>query len=93
MTGEHLEAILKQAQTKSEKEGFTPLPEGGTLTFYLAHDGASLSISRIDGVKLEGELVYARTAKRETFCIARGDIFAVAVEGGVGQPARRAGFG
>lgn len=93
MTGEHLEAILKQAQSKSDKDGYTALPEGGTVTFYVAHNGVSLTVSRVEAVKLDGELVYARTAKRELYAVARADIFAVGVEGGVGQPARRAGFG
>jgi hypothetical protein len=92
MTGDHLDAILKNAQVKSEKDGFSALPDGATLTFYVAHDGAMLTVSRVDGVRTEGELVYARTAKRETFALARGDIFAVASEGALGQPPRRAGF-
>jgi hypothetical protein len=50
-------------------------------------------VSRVEGVKTDGELVYARTARRETYAFAKSDLFAVAVEGAVGQPARRAGFG
>ena len=48
MTGDHLDVILKNAQAKSEKDGFSSLPEGATLTFYVAHDGAMLTVSRID---------------------------------------------
>jgi hypothetical protein len=93
MTPEHFDAILKNAQAKGDKDGFHVMPDGGSLTLYVAHDGASLSVSRIEAVKLEGELVYARTQKRETFAVVRSDIFAVAAEGASGQPARRAGFG
>ena len=92
MTGDQLEAILKQLSAKAHKDGFVCPPEGGTLTLYVSHDGASLTIGRVDGVKSEGEIVYARTAKRETYAVVRTDLFALAVEGSTGQPVRRAGF-
>ena len=93
MTGEHLEAILKNAQAKAEKDGYTVVPDGASLTLYAAHDGVSLTVSRVEALKIDGELVYARTVRRETYALARTDLFAVALEGAVGQPARRAGFG
>ena len=94
MTGEHLEAILKSAQAKMDKaDGFAVVPEGATLTLYAAHDGVPLTVPRVEGVKVDGDLVYARTARRETFALSRNDLFAAALEGAVGQPARRAGFG
>jgi hypothetical protein len=93
MTPEHFDAILKNAQAKGDKDGFQVMPDGGSLTLYVAHDGASLSVSRIEAVKMDGELVYARTQKRETFAVVRSDIYAVAAEGASGQTARRAGFG
>jgi hypothetical protein len=92
MTGEHLEAILKSAQAKAEKDGFITMPDGSGLTLYVAHDGVPLTVSRVEALKLDGELVYARTAKRETYALGRSDLFAVAIEGAVGQPVRRAGF-
>jgi hypothetical protein len=93
MTPEHFDAILKNAQAKGDKDGFHVMPDGGSLTLYISHDGASLSVPRIEAVKIEGELVYARTQKRETFAVVRSDVYAVAAEGASGQPARRAGFG
>jgi hypothetical protein len=94
MTGEHLEAVLKNVQAKAEKDGFQALPEGAALTLYASHDGVGLTVSRVEAVKVDGELVYARTARRETFALGRGDLFAIAIEGAAGQqPARRAGFG
>jgi hypothetical protein len=94
MTPEHFDAILKHAQAKGDKDGFMVLPDGGSITVYVAHDGASLSVPRIEAVKMDGELVFARTQKRETFAVVRSDIFAVAAEGAaVGQAPRRAGFG
>jgi hypothetical protein len=95
MTGDHLEAILKVAGAKSEKEGWLVLPDGATLTLHVAHDGAGMTVGRIDAVRQDGELVYARNPKREVTVVVRTDVFAVALEGeaAAGKVVRRAGFG
>ena len=95
MTGEHLDAILKLAGAKSDKEGWVALPEGGTMSLHVAHDGASMTVSRIEALRQDGELVYARNSKRELFVVVRTDVFAVALETDsiAGKVARRAGFG
>jgi hypothetical protein len=94
MTGEHLDTILKNAGAKTEKDGFAGLPDGTSMTLYIAHDGVSLTVSRVEGLKVEGELVHARTAKGERYAIGRSDLFAVAIDGAAtGAPVRRAGFG
>lgn len=95
MTGDHLEAILKVAGAKLEKDGWQTLPDGATLTLHIAHDGAGMTISRIDAIRQDGELVFARNPKRELFALARVDVYAVALEGesSAGKVVRRAGFG
>jgi hypothetical protein len=95
MTGEHLDAILKLAGAKSDKDGWSSLPDGNTMTLHIAHDGAAMNIPRIEAVKQEGELVYARNPKRELFVVVRSDVFAAALEGeaAAGKVVRRAGFG
>jgi hypothetical protein len=95
MTGEHLDAILKVAGAKTEKDGWQTLPDGSAMTLHVAHDGASMTVSRLEGVKQDGELVYARNPRRELFVVVRSDVFAVALEGepSAGKVARRAGFG
>jgi hypothetical protein len=95
MTGEHLDAILKVAGAKSEKDGWHTLPEGSAMSLHVAHDGASMTVSRIDALRQDGELVYARNPRRELYVIVRTDVFAVALEGepSAGKVARRAGFG
>ena len=50
MTGEHLEAILKVAGAKSEKDGWQVLPEGNAMTLHVSHDGASMTVPRIDAI-------------------------------------------
>jgi hypothetical protein len=95
MTGEHLDAILKVAGAKTEKDGWASLPDGNTMTLHIAHDGAAMNAPRIESLKQDGELVYARNPKRELFVVVRSDIFAVALEGepAAGKVVRRAGFG
>jgi hypothetical protein len=95
MTADHLEGVLKTAGAKLDKDGWASLPEASTLTLHVAHDGASMTVSRIDGIKQEGELIYARNPKRELFAVVRSDVFAIAIEGDstIGKAVRRAGFG
>ena len=81
MTGDHLEAILKVAGTKGDKDGWVSLPEGSTMSLHVAHDGAAMTISRIEGIRQEGELLFARNSKREIFAVVRSDVFAIALEG------------
>jgi hypothetical protein len=92
MTREQIETILKTTQAKSDKEGGHTLPDGSNVTFHVAHDGASVAIQKIESVRFDGEILYARSAK-QTVAIVGSDVFAVAVEGIGGSPARRpAGF-
>ena len=95
MTGEHLDAILKLAGAKGDKDGWHVLPDGNTMTLHVAHDGAAMNVPRIEAMKQEGELVYARNPKRELFVVVRSDVFAAALEGeaAAGKVVRRAGFG
>src|SRR5262245_18236490 len=57
MTREQIEAIVKTAQAKQDKEGAHVLPEGSNLTLHVAHDGASLSVQKLESVRFEGELL------------------------------------
>lgn len=93
MTPEHLETIFKQAQAKEEKDGFRIMPEGTTLTFHVAHGGAGMSMPRVEAVRRDGDLLWARNGKKDVCAIAAADVYAVLVEGQPGTPARRAGFG
>jgi len=94
MTREELDLILKTLQLKAEKDGTLNLPDDSSATVYVAHDGASMSVSKVASIKAEGDLLFLRTQKKEVYAVARSDIFAIAVEGAAGgQPARRpAGF-
>lgn len=92
MTRDQIEGILKTAGAKSDKEGHG-LPEGSNITFHVSHDGASLSFQKIESVRFDGDLVYAKSSK-QSIALVINDVFAVAVEGGSSAPTRRpAGFG
>ncbi|HEX7604534.1 MAG TPA: hypothetical protein VF316_23110 [Polyangiaceae bacterium] len=94
MTQEHLDAILNLLQVgKADREGWRAAPEGLLLTFHVAHSAGTLGVSRVEAVRFDGSLVLARTAKKELFAFDRDHVFAVATDGGAGQPARRPGFG
>ena len=92
MTREQIEHILKTAQAKTDKEG-TQLPEGSNLTLHCSHDGASLAFQKIEHLRFDGELIYAKGDKK-TVALVATDVFAVSIEGAGGSPPRRpAGFG
>jgi hypothetical protein len=106
MTPEHFETILKQTQAKEDKEDkddksdksdkaarFKVMPEGTTLTLHIAHDGATLAMPRVEAIRRDGDLVWARNGKKELCAVVVADVFAVLIEGAPGTPARRAGFG
>lgn len=91
MTRNEIEAILKSSGAKQDKEGGFALPDGSNLTIHVAHDGASLSFGKLESVRFDGELLYARSAK-QTIAIVVSDVFAVAIDGASGQARRPAGF-
>lgn len=92
MTREQIEAILKTSQAKQDKDGSYNVPEGGNVTVHVAHDGATLQVPKVESLRFDGDLLYARSSKQTT-AIVTSDVFAVSIEGAGGQPARRpAGF-
>jgi hypothetical protein len=91
MTQEHLSAILELISAKAEKDGWSTFPDGRGLTLYAAHDGAQLSVPRVEAIAVKGGLLRARTAKGELYLLALEDVFAAAAEATPTQ-ARKAGF-
>jgi hypothetical protein len=93
MTQDQLDLVLKQFSAKLDKEGWWTTAEGTLLGLQIAHDGASLSVGRIDRLRVEAGIVTARTAKRETHCFALADVYALSTDSGAGDKGRRPGFG
>ncbi len=92
MTHAELDAILKTLNAKADKEGWTLLPEGSSATVHVAKDGASLALSRVEAIKVDGAIFYARTPKKELYATLVEGLLAIAFDPGSSQPARRAGF-
>jgi hypothetical protein len=63
------------------------------MTAYVAHAGTPLTIPRIEAVRRDGEILYARTQKKDLFCVPQSHVVALAIEGALRQEPRRAGFG
>lgn len=94
MNQDEFSLITKGFKSK-ESGGFSTLAEGSQLTVHVAHAGAALSVSKVDGYRLESSLLILRTVKKETFHVRLDDVFAIAAEGAAGGgPARKpVGFG
>jgi hypothetical protein len=91
MTQDLLGAILETIAAKSDKTGWSALPEGRTLTLYAAHDGVQLTIARVEAMSAKNGLVRARTVKGEMYLVSLDDLFAVAAEATPTQ-SRKPGF-
>jgi hypothetical protein len=93
MTDEMLHAVLETAGAKLDKEGWSTLPEGRLMTLYAAHGGVSLTISKVEAVKVSQRVAWARSSKGETYLIHVDDLFAAAMDRGhEPQAGRKAGF-
>jgi hypothetical protein len=91
MTEEHLTAIIGAAEAKKDSQGWWVMPEGRHATLYASSQGSSLTMGRVEAMRLEGPLLKARTVRGEVYVVALVDVFAGQVEPQP-QGARRAGF-
>ena len=90
MTEEHFNALLTAAEAKKEERGYS-LPEGRSLTLYVANNGVSLTVSRVQAARVDKGLIHAQTIKGERYVVALVDCFG----GSIDAPpsgARKAGF-
>ena len=93
MTEEMFRVVLETANAKSDKDGWTTLPEGRLMTLYVAHHGVQLTVAKVDAVRCSSGIVKARTSKGDTFLLALEDVFATALDAGTeSAAARKAGF-
>jgi hypothetical protein len=90
MTGDQLAAVLKLADASKTEEGWTSLGQY-TLTIHTAFNGASLSIAKIESVKVAPPLVYAKSTRGETHIVRLDDIFASTIDPSR-ETGRKAGF-
>lgn len=93
MSEEMLKAVLEAAQATTDKDGWVTVPEGRFLTLYVAHNGAPLTVAKVEALRLVHGIVRARSVKGQTFLLSQSDVFAVAIEGGAETASgRKAGF-
>ena len=91
MTEEHLAALLAAIEAKKNDKGWAVASEGRSLTLYAAFAGASLTVSRVEAIRIEQTLVHARTKKGEVYVLALADLYAGAAEESP-TTTRKAGF-
>lgn len=85
MTADQLAALLKLAESTKVDDGWSSLGPF-TLTLHTAFNGASLSLTRIDAVKVAGSLLLAKSSRGETHVVLLENIF-----GGTIEPSRETG--
>jgi hypothetical protein len=91
MTEEHFHALLSAAEAKKEERGYA-LPEGRSLTLYVASNGVSLTVSRVQAARIEKGLVHAQTTKGERYVVALEDCFGGSIDAPTSAGNRKAGF-
>jgi hypothetical protein len=93
MTEDMLRSVIDTSNAKLDDEGWLRLPEGQLFTLYTAHDGVSLTVGKIEALRISQGIVRARSSKGDAFFLAVTDMFAVSVDGGTqATPGRKAGF-
>ena len=53
------------------------------MTLYAAHDGVSLTVAKVESVRVVSGMLRARTTKGEVFFLPLTEVFAAAVDGGI----------
>lgn len=90
MTGDQLAALLEVAEASKLDDGWSSLGKFN-LTLHTAFNGASLSLGKIESVRVAAPLVYAKTTRGETHVVRLEDVFAGTVEASR-ESGRKAGF-
>jgi len=90
MTSEQIASLLELAEASKTADAWLSL-ETHTLTLHAAFNGASLSLSRIQSLKLVGPLIYAKTSRGEIHVVRLEDVFAGSIEPSR-EKERKAGF-
>jgi hypothetical protein len=90
MTGDHLAALLTFAEAKKGGDGWYNLGQR-SLVLHAAYNGSVLSFSRIESLKRENEIIFAKSSKGEVHVFLLSDVFAGTVDSSK-EKTRKAGF-
>lgn len=91
MTEEHLSALLTAGEAKKDDQGAMRPAVGRTWTLYVVSGSASLTVSKVESLRVDKDLLHARTSKGELFIVALKDVYAGAIDAPSGG-GRKAGF-
>ena len=91
MTEEHLNALLAAGEAKKDDQGSMRPAQGRTWTLYVVSGSASLTVSKVEALRVDKDLLHARTSKGELFIVSLKDVYAGAIDTPTGS-ARKAGF-
>jgi hypothetical protein len=91
MTEAQFSVLMKVAEAKKASDGWLAMPEGRHLTLHVASSGSTLSIGRVEKVKLADGVLQARTTRDEVYVVGLEDVFAGAAEAPQ-KGSRKAGF-
>lgn len=86
-----LNKILREIVQATENDGWFEAPVGKTISLYVNRTGASVVANKVNAVRVDGELILARTSRGETYVFYLVDLFAAIVEG-TSEAKRKAGF-
>jgi hypothetical protein len=90
MTGDHLAALLNFAEAKKGSDGWYSLGQR-SLVLHAAYNGSALSFGRIESLRRDEELVFAKSSRGEVHVFLLADVFAGTVESSK-EKSRKAGF-
>jgi hypothetical protein len=91
MTEDHLTALLSAAEAKKDDKGWVGAADGRLFTFYVAFNGAALTVGRVEAIRVDGQLLHVRTNRGELYLLSLTDVYAGAIEGPTAT-SRKAGF-
>ena len=92
MKREEFDQAMKAFPSKAEKDGYLTLEGGTHLTLHVAHGGAGISVARIVSLKVDGTLLFARTAKQELFVTELASVYGLGTDASSIAARKPAGF-
>jgi hypothetical protein len=91
MTRDQLHTLLDALPSTKTEDGWFAPPAERLLTLYAARDGVGLTVSKVEAMHIDHDMLRARTNKGETYMLSAEDLFAIALEA-PSTLGRKAGF-
>ena len=90
MEKKQLESLLSAFGLNASAD-WSELEDERTMTIHIASSGVAINLTKIRGVKVDGDLLLARNEHEDTSGVLAGDVVGLSVEG-EGKGSRKAGF-